>query len=251
MTALAALLPQEDAINQTLAPLREALSRVHYYPGHDQEGGEERPKIEPSKPIASEEFERWAADEETRRSEPSILMRLLYAHEQERERFDELKSLMNTLDLLRDISVSELRDQAGRLLYRDVIFRPAGLGRERSLSFFQLSGGTRRVLYLLAGLLFDESSVMLIEQPEDGIHPALLYKLIHLLRVNADPTQIFFSSHSPTVLSNLKPQDVRLVVMKDGVTQVRALTEAEVDRAEDYLRREGSLAEYLELIQED
>jgi predicted ATPase len=79
----------------------------------------------------------------------------------------------------------------------------------------------------------------------------LLYKLIHLLRVNADPTQIFFSSHSPTVLSNLKPQDVRLVVMKDGVTQVRALTEAEVDRAEEYLRREGSLAEYLELIQED
>ncbi len=251
MTALAALLPPEDAINQTVAPLREVLARVHYYPGHDQEGGETRPQIEPSKPIASEEFERWAADEETRRSEPSVLMRLLYAHERERERFDELKSLMNTLDLLQDISVSELRDQTGRLLYKDVIFRSAELGRERSLSFFQLSGGTRRVLYLLAGLLFDESSVMLIEQPEDGIHPALLFKLIHLLRVNADPTQIFFSSHSPTVLSNLKPQHVRLVAMKDGATQVRALTEGQVERAEEYMRRDGSLAEYLELIQED
>ena len=108
-----------------------------------------------------------------------------------------------------------------------------------------------QVLYLLVALLFDRSSVMLVEQPEDGIHPGLLAKLIGLLRVNADPTQIVLTSHSPTVLSSLRPEDVRLVEMRDGSTQVRALTENEVQRAQEYMQREGSLAEFLELIQED
>lgn len=106
------------------------------------------------------------------------------------------------------------------------------------------------MLYLMLALLLDGSSTMLVEQPEDGIHPALLAKLIDLLKVNADPTQIILASHSPTVLSQLQPSDVRLVEMVDGSTRVRALTEVEVSRAQDYMQRDGSLAEFLELIQE-
>lgn len=92
---------------------------------------------------------------------------------------------------------------------------------------------------------------MLIEQPEDGIHPGLLAKLIDILRVNTDPTQIMLASHSPVVLSSLQPGDILLVDICQGSTTVRRLTAAEVERAEDYMRRDGSLAEYLELIQEE
>jgi predicted ATPase len=78
----------------------------------------------------------------------------------------------------------------------------------------------------------------------------LLVKLIDLLKVNADPTQVILASHSPTVLSQLRPADIRLVEMIDGSTRVRALTEAEVTRAQEYMQRDGSLAEFLELIQD-
>jgi len=250
MPALASLLPPDDAINRVIEPLRVMLKGVHYYPGHDQEWTQGA-QIEPHEPISLEEFERWTIQPDKQAS--SILMRLIHARTRERPLFDELRELMGErgLDLVRDIIISELRDSDGQTQYYDVDFWPSGLVGRRPCSLWQLSGGTRRILYLLAGLLFDRRSVMLIEQPEDGIHPALLYKVIDLLRVNADPTQIFFTSHSPTVLSSLRPQDVRLVAMKDGATDARALTAAEVQHAEEYMRREGSLAEYLELIQED
>ena len=119
------------------------------------------------------------------------------------------------------------------------------------LSLNQLSRGTQQMLYLMLALLLDQSSTMLVEQPEDGIHPALLAKLIDLLRVNADPTQIILASHSPTVLSQLRPADVRLVDIVDGATRVRALTESEVTRAQAYMQREGSRAEFLELSHSD
>ena len=132
--------------------------------------------------------------------------------------------------------------------YYDVRFSPSRISSEVSLE--QLSGGTRHALYLLLGLLYDANSTMLIEQPEDGIHPGLLAKLIDVLRVNADPAQIILASHSPVVLSNLAPADIRLVDIQDGATSVRALSLPEIERAKEYMQRDGTLAEFLELIQD-
>lgn len=181
-------------------------------------------------------------------------LRLIHAHETESDVFAELKDRLGPdgLGLLGDIRVIRLEASGGSGQgrgYYDVEFVPSG--QDIELSFGQLSGGTRQMLSLMMALLLDRRSVMLVEQPEDGVHPALLGKLLDIFRVNADPTQIILTSHSPKVLSSLKPADVRLVEMRDGSTRVRALTEAEVSRAQDYIQRDGSLAEFLELIQED
>ncbi len=182
------------------------------------------------------------------------MLRLIHAHETEPDVLAELKDRLGPegLGLLADIRVTTLEATRGPALgrgYYVVEFVPAGQDIELSLG--ELSGGTRQMLSLMMALLFDQRSVMLVEQPEDGVHPALLGKLLDVFRVNADPTQVIFSSHSPTVLSSLEPADVRLVEMRDGATRVRALTEAEVQRAQAYMQREGSLAEFIELIQED
>lgn len=255
MPALLSLLPRSDPLQAHLRAVTDALRRVRYYPGHNVFDPVESLPEEPNGLVSEDDYQQWIAAEDRGTRPASVLMRLIAAHHRRPEVFAELKALMgpDALDLLRDICVDTFEPTTGprgrQPRYFAVSFTSTS-GYSR-LTLDQLSGGTRHALYLLLGLLYDESSTMLIEQPEDGIHPALLAKLIDILRVNADPTQIVLASHSPTVLSSLRPTDIRLVHMEDSAIQVRSLTDAEVARAQDYIRREGSLAEFLELIQED
>jgi predicted ATPase len=257
MPALASLLPEDDPLHDQLRRVMEALRGVHYYLGHGVIDPANSTRGDPSSPIRNDVYERWAAENERRGNDDlSLLLRIIHAHQTAPEAFAELKIRVGPegLGVIRDIRVNILGDMAEsvrkrRSRYFEVVFEP--MAQENvELSLGQLSRGTQQMLYLMIALLFDRSSTMLVEQPEDGIHPALLVKLIDLLRVNADPTQIILASHSPTVLSQLQPADVRLVEMVDGATRVRALTEAEVSRAQEYMQRDGSLAEFLELIQD-
>lgn len=255
MPALASLLSESDPLQLHFQRVMAVFRGVRYYLGHGI--------FDPAFPLAREQrgpisrlvYERGTqAHVQTGPGHLSILLRLIHAHQTSPDIFAELKSRVGPegLGLLSDIRVVTLGDVGGTgrgKTYYDVVFVP--MGRDVELSLDQLSGGTRQMLYLMLALLFDQSSTMLVEQPEDGIHPALLAKLIDIFRVNTDPTQIILASHSSTVLSSLQPEDVRLVEMRGGSTQVRGLTGNEVQRAQDYIQREGSLAEFLELIQED
>ncbi len=255
--AVASLLPEDDALQAHLRRVTEALRGVRYYLGHGVIDPSRIKGGDSSSPIRKDIYERWAAENDRRGNDDlSLSMRIIHAHHTAPESFAELKNRVGPegLGVIRDIRVTMLGDvsEAGGKRgprYYEVVFEP--MSQDVELSLGQLSRGTQQMLYLMLALLLDRSSTMLVEQPEDGIHPALLVKLIDLLRVNADPTQIILASHSPTVLSQLRPADVRLVEMVDGSTQVRALTESEVNRAQVYMQREGSLAEFLELIQAD
>ncbi|MBK7825621.1 ATP-binding protein [Nannocystis sp.] len=256
--ALSSLLANSDPLQPHIVAVTEVLQRVRYYPGQLIFHPFDPVDKEPSGPISEIMYDHWAAAHASGQPSTSVLFRVIYAHTNRPSIFAELKQLMGPggLDLLRDIrvvtigDVEEARPQPGRRRrYYDVTFSPTRSGAELSLD--QLSGGTRHALYLLLGLLYDESSTMLIEQPEDGIHPGLLAKLIDILRVNTDPTQIMLASHSPVVLSSVQPRDLILVDICEGSTAVRTLTASEIQRAEDYMQRDGSLAEYLELLQEE
>lgn len=257
MPALASLLPEDDPLHEHLRRVMDVLRGVRYYLGHGViESGDARWVNPAGGPISTATYEAWAAGDERRgNDDTSLLLRIIHAHQTAPEVFAELKSRVGAegLAVIRDIrvtmlgDVSETKRRRGPRYY-EVVFEP--MAQDVELSLGQLSRGTQQMLYLMLGLLLDRSSTMLVEQPEDGIHPALLVKLIDLLKVNADPTQVILASHSPTVLSQLRPTDVRLVDIVDGATRVRALTEAEVQRGQEYMRREGSLAEFLELIQD-
>ena len=257
MPALASLLPVDDPLQEHLRRVMGVFRGVRYYLGHGVIDPTYSLHGDPSRPIHKEFYERWAAENEPRGNDDlSLLLRIIHAHQSAPELFAELKSRLGSegLGVIRDIRVDMLGDLGEKARkrgprYYDVVFVP--MSQHVELSLNQLSRGTQQMLYLMLALLLDQSSTMLVEQPEDGIHPALLAKLIDLLRVNADPTQIILASHSPTVLSQLRPADVRLVDIVDGATRVRALTESEVTRAQAYMQREGSLAEFLELIQGD
>jgi hypothetical protein len=133
-------------------------------------------------------------------------------------------------------------------------FQPAaqmgGYNSKGLFAFSDLSAGTRRVIQIVVSLLFDKRSVMLIEQPEDSIHPGLLRKLIDLLRSYSDRSQIIFAMHSSQVLDMLRPEEVLIVTAPEGQTEARKLSPDEVSQAERFLKNEGSLSEFLEPLDE-
>ena len=88
----------------------------------------------------------------------------------------------------------------------------------------ELTDGTRvRASELSAGLLYylafaaiphlDPVSALLLEEPENGLHPARIAEVLRLLRDFAErtDTQVFLATHSPLVLNELSADEISVV----------------------------------------
>lgn len=111
---------------------------------------------------------------------------------------------------------------------------------------FQLTGGTTiraaqasdGMLLILAYLailhLPQPPRVLLIEEPENGIHPARLNDVLSILRDlihSQSHTQVVMTTHSPYVLDLFQPKEVTLCFKgKDGAVQTRRLSESKTVR---------------------
>lgn len=261
LPALAALLPEDDSHLPVVRSVTEFLSCIRYYP-----------LDVPSESVDSSEvtgfvdggvYAEWLAGYSTRHDPgSSVILRILHMYLKERHQFRELTQLLGEsgLGLIDGISVRHLEwgdaeshaSEVAEPAYsvRFILAKGPGAG-DQTLSYAQLSSGTRRILHLLVSLIFDGSSVLLVEHPEDDIHPGLLHKLIGLIKANADPGQVILTSHSPDVFNALSPEEVRLVSMVDGATRVRALTSREITAARDFMLQDGSFSDFLETVQEE
>ena len=254
---LFAYLPANDPVLNRLVSVRDFLRRIRYYPFDEPSESVEPPDI-----ITETQYEGWLAkrDESGRPIEDSVLMKLLRMSEETRK---EVESILGGLGLVDKISVSSHPIPKGgglggqeKIYY--IFFHPlrvdgaesngeAGVSPQR-FRYADLSHGTRRVIRMIVSMIFDQGSVMLIEHPEDGIHRYLTAKVFSILRTYTDPSQILVSSHSSLVFDMLDPAEIRVVSMRDGKTEVRALTPEEAAQARRYIKEKGTLTEYLDLL---
>jgi ABC-type Mn2+/Zn2+ transport system ATPase subunit len=253
LSALAALLPQEDPLRSLVLELRDFLASIRYYPLDEPMVGQGR---DYSPVIRAEEYSKWRAQPEVG-STASVTMRLLHLFlEKTPDRFGELRSLLGPdgLGLLRSLDfkrydVPAARKPENRSLYVLEV-APSGSGPSDSFAYGELSAGTRRIIRLLVSLLSDDSSVMLLEQPEDSIHAGLTSKLLGLLKTYKERT-VVLTTHSATMFNALEPENIRLVTMRKGATRLRALSPEELSTARAFLEDEGSLSDFIESVEED
>ncbi len=97
----------------------------------------------------------------------------------------------------------------------------------------QVSDGVLIVLaYLATAFAPKPPRVMLIEEPENGIHPKRLEKVVEILqsRVTEHPeTQVILTTHSPYVLDFFKPEEVTLCRRAaNGEVTVHRLSESKL-----------------------
>ncbi|HUP81296.1 MAG TPA: ATP-binding protein, partial [Pirellula sp.] len=103
---------------------------------------------------------------------------------------------------------------------------------KQSVPAAQASDGVLLVLAYLAVLYWPEPPrLLLVEEPENGVHPKRLKDVLQVLRelIKAQSkTQLVFTTHSPYVLSLLEPEEVTLCTKSEGRTNVKRMADSEI-----------------------
>ena len=106
---------------------------------------------------------------------------------------------------------------------------------DQSFDALSLSDGTLRFIALATLFLQPEQyrpSVMIVDEPELGLHPYALGLLASLIRQASVTTQVIVSTQSSPLLDHFDPEDVLVADRVDGGTK---LTRLESDRLKKWL----------------
>ena len=124
-----------------------------------------------------------------------------------------------------------LNDQTIQLEWRHV-------GSDAYFDASSLSDGTLRFMALATLFLQPEElrpSVILVDEPELGLHPYAITLLASLVKQASVTSQVILSTQSPSLLDHFEPEDVLVADRVNGSTQLRRLeSEPLAQWLEDY-----------------
>lgn len=124
-----------------------------------------------------------------------------------------------------------------KVIYQNKGFS-TGIGLfDGNVPLYQRGLGSRRLLSMGLNInATDNSSVLLIDEIENGLEPYRIRSLINRFRINRKNTgQTIITTHSPVVISEAKLNELLFVNSNNGVTTV---TNLEVGNDKDFLQRQ-------------
>jgi AAA15 family ATPase/GTPase len=109
-----------------------------------------------------------------------------------------------------------------------------------------LSDGTKRLFYILTEVISFDSGIILVEEPELGIHPHQLFRILQFLKDQSLEKQIIISTHSPSALDILNADELdRITIAEfDNGTKFTKLTKAQIEKARKYMKDVGDFSSY-------
>lgn len=157
------------------------------------------------------------------------------------EVFEEIGSVGRRIGIWQTLSVEVYSPTYGHAS------SPLGAVLVDGVNIGRVSDGTLRILSILLALIdrSEDPLTLLIDEPELGIHPGLLARLLNEIDAYGSDAQVVIATHSPQVVSWARPEELRLVERTNGRTTVRSLTEAQADRVHHYLQDQGSLGDFV------
>ena len=115
----------------------------------------------------------------------------------------------------------------------------------------QLSDGTLRIFGILLALYqVPAPKLLVIEEPEQAVHPGVLGVLADAFREASESTQIIVTTHSPHFIDHFQPEEVRVVSLEAGLTKVAGVKATQLQAVkrkvmsmQDFMLAEGLLPE--------
>ena len=146
------------------------------------------------------------------------------------------RSMRSIMPDLQEIAVVYTEDRRIALQFRErKVGRPWNSG--------EVSDGTIQALALFIALFDPRHSVLVLEEPENSVHPWILRMFVDLCREVQDK-QIVLTTHSPVLLNYVDPKIVRLAFLKGGRTHIVRLVDLEDEVAALVVQGEINLFEY-------
>ncbi|MEQ9300347.1 MAG: AAA family ATPase, partial [Cyclobacteriaceae bacterium] len=110
-----------------------------------------------------------------------------------------------------------------------------------------LSDGTKRLFLIVSEIFMSSNDVFLLEEPELGIHPHQLSKLMAFIKERSKHQQIILTTHSPQVLDVLDKDELDSIIlceMTEEGSKLRHLADKEKKKAIHYMENEAFLSDY-------
>ena len=122
---------------------------------------------------------------------------------------------------------------------------------DKWLAWNQLSDGTKRIYYVFSQLVIgiNQNLICILEEPELGIHPDQLFKLLAFIKANFQNRQIIITTHSPQVLNILNESQLDNIIItkydnEKRTTVMHHISEETKQNAQAYMAEQGFLSDF-------
>jgi len=83
-----------------------------------------------------------------------------------------------------------------------------------------VSDGTIYALSILAIIYSNKNGIIMIEEPERGLHPKAISELVEFFREKSEKFPIFINTHNEAIIKKAKPNELIIVNKTDGQTRI-------------------------------
>ncbi len=143
------------------------------------------------------------ADLEENGENLAIVLRNILKDKEKNRQFSNL--MKDMLPFIKQLDTDKFYDKSllfkVKEIYNHNAFIPSAL----------LSDGTISVTAIVVALFFQHKNLAIFEEPEHGLHPALIAQLMQLFYSAAEKKQIIVTTHNPEVLKHTRLEDLLLV----------------------------------------
>jgi AAA15 family ATPase/GTPase len=169
--------------------------------------------------------------------------------------FNTLKTALSQNTPIQDIQFDEKRidrienEDNGDIEFHNVRF--LFKINDKWLTWNQLSDGTKRIYYVFSQLVIglSQNLICILEEPELGIHPDQLFKLLAFIKENFQNRQIIITTHSPMVLNILNENQLDNIIVtkydnEKRTTVMHHISEETKQNAKNYMAEQGFLSDF-------
>jgi len=133
---------------------------------------------------------------------------------------DLLQKFVNLVDVclpfINSIDTESLADKSILLSIKE------NFNKDLQLPATFASDGTIEVITLIDILFFERRNVVAIEEPEKNLHPALLQKIMELMRDASKNKQLIITTHSPEIINYVDIKNILIIKRdKDGFSVIK------------------------------
>jgi predicted ATPase len=102
-----------------------------------------------------------------------------------------------------------------------LFFRETGIGRPWTVA--EVSDGTIHTLALLVAIFDPRSTTLVIEEPENSVHPWIIRNILSACEEASKRKQILITTHSPIVMNHVRPENVLVIWRAQGESKLERL----------------------------
>lgn len=145
-----------------------------------------------------------------------------------KKRLSGREALLRIYDAMQAVmpSFQEVTVQSvGSYLVPRLMFKVKGVSKPIGYDPVQLSDGTLRLFGMLLAAYQPRQAngLLIIEEPEQTIYPGALTLLSDVFKEVGKHTQVVITTHSPYLVQQFSPDQIRVATLDKGMTQIRPI----------------------------